>query len=123
MNGLRYNEIFLLSLFLTVFIEITLYGLLRKILLRLSLISSDEKIIAIIPLASILTLPYLWFLLPAYVQGVSYIVIGEGLVVLIEGLMYMIYTKLNWKQALTLSLLLNVLSFVIGRELLLLLLK
>ncbi len=66
-------------------------------------------------LASTLTLPYLWFVLPAYIHdGGIYIVVGELLVTLIEALLYKNLLGLSYRQSLLLSFIANLASFSFG---------
>ena len=65
-------------------------------------------------LASVLTLPYLWFVLPPYFDSRTYLYFGEGLVFLVEGLIYNRLLMIRILYALLISLVANALSFVFG---------
>lgn len=69
-------------------------------------------------LPSALTLPYLWFILPAFVAESAYVVIGEGLVVLAEAAMLARILRLDIPRALVLSLACNAVSYFLGGMLL-----
>ena len=63
---------------------------------------------------SALTMPYLWFLLPRFVNGAAYVPLGECLVVLAEA--PVLAAVLGWRpgRALLASLLCNLASFLLG---------
>ena len=65
-------------------------------------------------LASVLTLPYLWFVLPLFTNTIHYIYIGELLVFLIEGLVYYEFLEIKLTKALILSFTANLISFIVG---------
>lgn len=103
----------LLSLLLTLVIEIPILFIFCKLIFKTKNIKSF-KIIFIGFLASALTLPYLWFVLPAYINVGYYAYIGEFLVFLFEALVYnqLLNTKIN--KSLLISFIANLASFVIG---------
>jgi len=63
---------------------------------------------------SALTMPYLWFILPRFVNGAAYVPLGECLVVLAEA--PVLAAVLGWRpgRALLASLLCNLASFLLG---------
>jgi hypothetical protein len=65
-------------------------------------------------LCTALTLPYLWFVLPPYVDAAYYLLIGECIVVLVEAVILNRLLGLGWKQAGASSLLMNAASFFLG---------
>jgi len=74
------------------------------------------KIILISFITSALTLPYLWFVLPAIIsnRGV-YMIGGELLVILVETIIYNQLFKLKLSEALVVSLVANTASILLGR--------
>ena len=106
-----YETLFLLSLTLTLVIEIVVLLVLSKYLIKKI---KFKKIIIAGLIASILTLPYLWFVLPAYLSSLKYIIIGELLVVLIETLIYWNLLNIKFNKALLISFICNLISFLIG---------
>jgi hypothetical protein len=72
------------------------------------------KIIGIGALCTALTIPYLWFVLPPFVDAAYYPLIGETLVFLVEALMLNRLLGLNPKAALICSLAMNAASFGLG---------
>ena len=69
-------------------------------------------------LCTALTLPYLWFVLPPYVDAAYYPVIGEALAVLIEAAILNRLLGLDVKQSVAGSLAMNAVSFFLGAYLL-----
>jgi hypothetical protein len=106
-----YETLFLLALVLTLAVEVSAVLFLASFWIKKVKIS---KIVFVSIFASTLTLPYLWFISPAYLSGIYYVIIGEIGVFLIETFMY--YELLDiklWKAAL-ISLIANVLSIIVG---------
>ena len=62
-----------------------------------------------------LTLPYLWFILPSYVDTAYYVPVGETLVVIAEAGVLHFVAGLVWKRAAACSLIMNMASFGLGR--------
>ncbi len=103
---------FLIALFITLIIETAVVVLLAKFLFRLKDLR-NTAFIAII--ASVLTLPYLWFVLPPFLPAENYLLFGEIFVIITEALIYFLFTKLSWKQSVVVSLIANIVSFYLGR--------
>lgn len=110
---MTYENQFLLALVITCLIEtIVIFGIIR-IFFKKEKISPGQIVFAgIFP--SFATLPYLWFLLPHYLGGDAYILIGEASVVIIETIIISQVLNLNLKKSLALSFLANLTSFVLG---------
>ena len=111
-----YEVQFLIALFLTVLIEtITLF-----IVIRYLFKINNKKIGNIILIflgifCSTCTLPYLWFVLPAFIQNFYVLaLIGEPAVFIIEAIIYYFVLNLGIKKSLIVSLLCNLMSFLIG---------
>lgn len=66
-------------------------------------------------IASCLTLPYVWFILPAFLPQSVFVVGGETFVILIEFFVLKKLLKITYKQALIASISLNLLSFLAGK--------
>ena len=109
-----YEFLFVKALLLTWVTEITVAIVLLKIVFFHKDISS-VKIVSTGVLVSALTLPYFWFILPAFVTNrVLYIVGGEILIIIIEALIYRQLLLLKNKEAFAVSLLANVVSIFFG---------
>ena len=108
-----YETRFLLALVTTWVIEISILIAIIRFVFRdktLQLI----KIIGIGALCTALTLPYLWFILPPYVDAANYIVIGETLVFLVEAFILNRLLGLSPKVAVICSFFMNLASFLLG---------
>jgi hypothetical protein len=108
-----YQTKFLISLLVTLIIEISVLFLILRFSYKNKKIST-KKIISVGIIASALTLPYLWFVLSPYLLSNYYIYFGEVFVFLIEALIYNQILNLKFKNALLVSLVCNIFSFVIG---------
>jgi len=64
---------------------------------------------------SLLTLPYLWFIYPRFYNGHYIVVCGEGLVILAETFLLFWLLKCKFWKAFSISLLVNLASYFIGR--------
>ena len=107
-----YEHSFLHALLLTIFIEVPIvFAMARYIYKKREY--SDIVLVSVV--ASVITLPYFWFILPVYVSDRNfYIFIGESLVVLIEAFLYWRLLKLKLHQAFLLSLVANCISACLG---------
>lgn len=66
-------------------------------------------------MATALTLPYLWFVLPDFFSNRTvYVLVGESAVTLVEALMYRQFLKLSMGISLAVSATANVASIVVG---------
>ncbi|MCX6719071.1 MAG: hypothetical protein NTZ38_01705, partial [Candidatus Taylorbacteria bacterium] len=110
-----YEQEFLISLLITLAIEIPVAIVIVRYLYK----HKDIKIVAIVfagLLASGLTLPYLWFILPIYIFNKNtYVILGEVLVMIIEAIIYKQLLKIKWSEAVVTSLLANLSSVTLGR--------
>ena len=104
---------FLLALVTTVAVEAPAVLLILKYLIGFKG-ASPAKILSTAALASCLTLPYLWFVLPPYVDARLYILIGEAFVVLVEAIVYNRLLGLDIIKSVLLSAAANMLSFLAG---------
>ena len=112
-----YETRFLLALCTTWCIEIPmLFVLIRYVFHDKAL--TAIRIIGAGGLCTALTLPYLWFILPPYVDAASYIVIGETLVVLVEAFILNRLLGLKPMVSIACSFVMNMASFLLGLVLL-----
>ena len=108
-----YETRFLLALITTWVIEIpVLIALIRFVFRNKTLPLS--RIIGFGALCTALTLPYLWFVLPPYVDAAYYPFIGEILVFLAEAFILNRLLGLNGRVAIACSFLMNATSFLLG---------
>ena len=108
-----YEWRFLVALLLTWLIEIPILFILTRYVLKVPQVSV-WRILGCGLLASALTLPYLWFLLPSILTTASGIYLGEVLVFLVEALLYRWLLGLSYPKALLLSFTANAISFLLG---------
>jgi hypothetical protein len=109
-----YEQKFLLSLFLTLVAEVPVLFLFVKYIYKYTNIKTPI-ILFVGVLASALTLPYLWFILPAFVfDRTLYILLGETIVILVETFIYFKLLKLNLRNAFICSLIANLVSIILG---------
>ena len=109
---MSYEELFLYSLSLTLLMEVPVVFLLAKYLYK---IQNTQDVIFAGLITSTLTLPYFWLVLPYFVSDrMSYIILGEVSIVLIEALIYYYILKLKFSQAMIVSLIANVVSILGG---------
>ncbi len=104
---------FLISLFITSIIEIPIIIIFVKFIFKNHKIPI-RKIIIIGFIASAITLPYLWFILPAFVNLSNYIIVGESLVVIIESLIYYGLLNIKINESFIISLVANLISYAVG---------
>nr|WP_321498301.1 hypothetical protein [uncultured Methanolobus sp.] len=105
---------FILSLFLTILIETSVLFLLMRYYFKDSEIKTSLLLFAGI-FSSFSTLPYLWFLLPQFIDSYGdLVVIGESSVILIEAVFYYFVLKVTIQRALQLSAICNLVSFTVG---------
>lgn len=109
-----YEILFLKSLALTIFIESLVLVVFFRLIVRNEHISINQLLSTGL-IASLATLPYLWFILPVYVdQKLWYIVIGESSAVLMETFIIGGMLRATLLQSFLSSLTCNLISFLIG---------
>lgn len=113
---MEYELAFLNALLTTVLLECFIVALLKKFFGgRLKLVSfSYVRLIGFVAIASILTLPYAWFVLPAFFKGLTYIIIAEVSVTLIEAAFYGFAMRIPWWSAIVLAVAANTFSYAVG---------
>ena len=108
-----YETYFLLALVTTWVIEIAVLTALLRFVFKdppLPLI----RIIGVGMLCTALTLPYLWFVLPPFVDAAYYVPVGEALVFLTEAFILNRLLGVSPKVALICSFAMNLASFLLG---------
>lgn len=112
-----YETYFLLALVTTWVIEISVLLALIRFAFRDTTIPV-LKIIGTGALCTALTLPYLWFVLPPYLDAAYYVHIGEALVFLVEAVILNRLLCISVQRALICSFAMNLASFLLGLVLL-----
>ena len=111
--SMLYETKFLLALVTTWVIEIPLLIILVRIVYHKSEMPVN-KIFFTGLLCTALTLPYLWFVLPPFVDAAYYPMIGEALVVNVEAGILNRVLGLDLKRSVLCSVAMNVLSYMLG---------
>lgn len=109
---MAYEQTFLWSLLITLLAEVpVVFALVRH---RYKKSNTGDTIFAGI-IASALTLPYFWFVLPAFIsERLPYVFLGESIIILVEAYIYHRLLKLSAKQAFVVSLCANLASIAVG---------
>lgn len=109
-----YEQKFLLALLFTLISEVSVLIFLVKYFYKY-IEAKIPTIIFVGILASSLTLPYLWFVLPVFVPDrITYLVLGESVVVIVEAIIYFKLLKLKLLDAFIMSLIANASSVILG---------
>ncbi len=113
------EELFLKALAITVIVETIVLFLLLKFLFKKDFERMKiHRIVFAGVIASSATIPYLWFILPRFLDSANYVYVGEFLIVLAETIILNQVLDLKIEKAFVLSLVCNVSSFLIGQFLL-----
>lgn len=113
-QSLLYEQKFLFALLLTWVIEIIVAVIFIKYLFKYQEIKIS-KIVFVGLIASALTLPFLWFILPIYISNrVLFILLGEISVILVEAIIYYQFLKLRLPQSFVISFVANAASILLG---------
>jgi hypothetical protein len=109
---MSYGFFFFISLLLTLVVEIPALFILAKYLLKVKV--PAREILCWGFFVNLFSFPYLWFVFPLFISSHNFIMIGETLVVLMESIILLKVLKINFKNAIILSLIVNVASYLIG---------
>lgn len=111
---MSYEVQFLVALLTTTIVEVPVAAFVAKKLLRSREVPL-RRLLFVATLASALTLPYFWFVLPAFVASRAlYLIGGEVAITLVEALLYKELLEISWKRAVVISLCANVTSIIVG---------
>jgi hypothetical protein len=110
---MTYETTFLSALAGTILIEVVVVVVVCGLFLKKSKHTTRHIVTASI-FGSLLTLPYFWFVLPAYIHTRTlYVWTGESTIILIEALILWYATSLRGKHALIVSFLANMASIAL----------
>ena len=116
---MNYEVVFLIALGITVGVEtLGLWLLFRFWWLKKYRRISLSSILSASVIASTLTLPYLWFVFPAFIGRPFFAIAGEILIFIVEGLIYKRLLPIGYPRAFLASFILNIASMLTGRFLL-----
>lgn len=109
-----YELLFLKSLVLTVIIEMSVIILYFRLILKNNEVAISRLLFTGF-IASFATIPYLWFILPGFIEEkIWYIIIGESFAVLVETLIIEAILRINFRKSFLCSLTCNIISFLTG---------
>ncbi len=109
-----YELLFLKSLLLTILIEIPVMFIYFRLFDKLSELKIYRVLITGF-IASFATLPYLWFILPNYIdQKMMYIIIGESFAIIVETFIIEAILRTKFLKSFLCSLSCNAISFLLG---------
>ncbi len=112
---MEYVNAFLTAMIITILIETTVLFILQKKILKKEFEKIPlQKIIFTGIFCSFATIPYLWFVLPEILPANLYIIVGELLIVIIEGILISQILELKIEKAIMVSALCNSISYGIG---------
>jgi hypothetical protein len=111
-----YEYKFLISLAFTLFVEVSLLFILIKFFFkRKNKRITNPQLLFTGFLGSFATLPYLWFILPLFINTrAHYILFGEISVILMESFIIRFMLRIDYKKSLVISLICNLASFLLG---------
>lgn len=110
---MTYGQYYGIALAINLVIETPIVWALVRRFEKTGSISSTSVFWCVI--ANLLSLPYLWFVLPLFMSRQILIPVGEVFVLLIEALVYHRALKLSVRHALVVSLVANIASFLLGK--------
>jgi len=108
-----YETCFLLALVTSLAIEVPVLIALVRLVFRKENLTLTSIFSAGV-LCTAVTLPYLWFVLPTYVDAAYFLFVGEALVVAVEALILNRLLGLAPKTAIACSLIMNAASYGFG---------
>jgi hypothetical protein len=112
-TGRSYVAAFLIALVVTLLVELPVLWALARGVFKLTAVST-RRLLAVGAVGSLLTLPVLWFVLPAFLNPPVAVVLGETLAVGVEALLYSRLLPARPLVALALSFATNLGSFTAG---------
>jgi len=104
---------FLFALLITWLVEIPILWFFVRTVLKRNNVPVTQIIFTGI-LASALTLPYLWFVLPQYIGATYYLLMGELFVIAVESVILNQILRTRPGLSIALSAVMNAASFVVG---------
>ena len=108
-----YEIIFTKALAATLLIEVPIVYVFIIYIFK-TLPDKKLKIIFVSILASTLTLPYVWFILPQFIHSSNYTYYAEFIVLIVEAIIYWVLLDLDILKSLIVSAVANTTSFLLG---------
>lgn len=110
---IQYETLFMFALALTILVESAVAIFVIFYFFKIKNIPLLKIMLAVI-VASGLTMPYVWFIFPAYFVWVPSVLIGEAFAILVETPIYSKLLDIKLNKAALLSLAANIASFIFG---------
>ena len=111
---MNYELLFLKSLALTIVIETVVLIIFFQFIVRLKEVKISLLLITGF-IASFATLPYLWFVLPNYIDNkIWYMIIGESFAIFVETIIIGAILRIKFIKSLLCSFVCNMISFLTG---------
>lgn len=113
---INYSSMFLWALIFTCFIETLILFILMRFIFKINKNRIQNPLLILSGIfASFATLPYVWFIFPAFISNrFAFITISELFVFTIEAIFYFFMLRISFKKALSLSFVCNLFSFGLG---------
>ena len=106
-----YEELFIFALSATVVIEIAAAAVVSRAI-REEL--PARTLLPAVAAASVLTLPYVWFVIPSFTPRAAVTPVVEAFAVLTEVLFYRLFVVKTWSRAALYSVAANLCSYLLG---------
>lgn len=114
MHGV-YEILFIKSLLFTILIELIVCLIFIRFIYKIDCKKITNTKFLLSGLASMSTLPYIWFVFPIIISNHQiFIIISELFAFILEAIFYKFYFPLQWKKAFLLSFFANLISFTLG---------
>jgi len=110
-----FEQLFLCALIFTVAVETSALFLCARLLFKMKRKDTPDALLLFCGIAlSFATLPYVWFVFPAFTSGTAYVVCAELFAFAAEAVGYKYILRVDWKRAAALSFICNAASFLLG---------
>ena len=110
---MSYETRFLIALPATLLLELPALFLLVRYVFKRGDISTG-RLLFVGTIATVLTLPYVWFVIPAFIRFKYWIYVAELFAVAAEGIIYSVLLRMRMRSALLVSLVANTISYLTG---------
>ncbi|MBI5152554.1 hypothetical protein HZA39_03400 [Candidatus Peregrinibacteria bacterium] len=107
-----YQTRFLISLLITLLLEVPIVFIFVKYIFREKIRTKNILLTGF--LASILTLPYVWFVISPYVDARYYIIYSEIFAIITEALLYNQFINIKFHKSIAISIIANAASYFAG---------
>ena len=110
-----YEIMFLKALGFTIVIELVILVVIVRYFYKIKKKEISNGLLIFAGTASFATLPYVWFIFPAFIKEYNlYLIVAEISVLFLEAIFYYFVLKIGFLKSFFLSLVCNTASFVLG---------